>query len=209
MMRMAARDLSSLIEWGVAGRAIDGETESGDAHLLVPSTGGFLAAVVDGLGHGPEAAAASRTAVAALCRDPDAPVEDLVHRCHKDLAKTRGAVISLVSFSVESGLMTWLAVGNVEGVLYRADPAMVPPKKSLLPRGGVVGYQMPPLRPRGLRVSAGDTLVLATDGIASGFSVRAPTGLAPQMAADEILARWERVSDDALVLVVRYRGRAS
>ena len=133
----------------MAGRAIDGETEFGDAHLLVPSTGGFLAAVVDGLGHGPEAAAASRTAVAALCRDPDAPVEDLVHRCHKDLAKTRGAVISLVSFSVESGLMTWLAVGNVEGVLYRADPAMVPPKESLLPRGGVVGYQMPPLRPRG------------------------------------------------------------
>jgi hypothetical protein len=171
IMAMAASDLSFHIEWGVSGRAIDGEMVSGDAHLLVATTGGFLAAVIDGLGHGPEAAAVSRGALASLSRDPDAPVEERVQRCRRDIAMTRCAVVSLASVAIESGLMTWLAVGNVEGVLYRADPAVVPPNESLLLRGGVVGYQMPPLRPGVLRLSPSDTLVLATDGISSGFSV--------------------------------------
>ena len=51
--------LASWVEWGVAGRAIASETESGAGYVLVPHATGFLAAVVDGLGHGPEAAQAA------------------------------------------------------------------------------------------------------------------------------------------------------
>ena len=41
------------IEWGVATRALPGQAESGDRHLVQRFPDGVLAAVVDGLGHGP------------------------------------------------------------------------------------------------------------------------------------------------------------
>jgi negative regulator of sigma-B (phosphoserine phosphatase) len=201
--------LSSLAEWGVAGRAIAGETVSGDAHVLAAFSNGFLAAVVDGLGHGPQAMAAAIRATAALRKHPGGPVEELMRRCHEELRRMRGAVLSLASFSTDNTMMTWLGVGNVEGVLFRAVATAKGKRESLLLRGGVVGYQLPPLRAATLPVFFGDTLVLATDGISSGFRERSPLGLHPQDYADEILSRWGKHSDDALVLAVRYLGGRS
>ena len=43
--------------------------------------------------------------------------------------------------------MTWLGVGNVDGFLLRADNQTKPAHESLFLRGGVVGYQLPSLRP--------------------------------------------------------------
>ena len=45
-----------LIEWGVATLALPGEAQSGDRHLVKPVGSTVLVAVVDGLGHGAEAA---------------------------------------------------------------------------------------------------------------------------------------------------------
>ena len=61
--------------------------------------------------------------------------------------------------------MTWLGVGNVEGVLIRADTRATPAAESVLLRGGVVGYQLPALQASVVPVSRGDLLILATDGI--------------------------------------------
>ncbi len=55
-----------LIEWGVAAQPLEGEAESGDLHVVQRFPKGVLVAAVDGLGHGPEAAAAARSAVATL-----------------------------------------------------------------------------------------------------------------------------------------------
>src|SRR5256885_16832155 len=60
--------VAPMIEWGVAAAPLAGETESGDLHLVKPVGRGMLVAAVDGLGHGAEAAAAARTAVATLDR---------------------------------------------------------------------------------------------------------------------------------------------
>jgi hypothetical protein len=100
--------------------------------------------------------------------------------------------------------MSWAGVGNVEGLLVRADPrASV--RESLLLRNGVVGYQMSQVRPAIVHVSAGDRLVLATDGVAAGFGDACGRG-APQQIADDILARYGKTTDDALVFVACYRG---
>src|SRR2546426_2471900 len=65
-MRDASVHAPPVIDWGVATRALAGETESGDLHLVKRVGRGTLVAAVDGLGHGAEAAAAARAAVAAL-----------------------------------------------------------------------------------------------------------------------------------------------
>ena len=50
----------------------------------------------------------------------------------------------------------------------------------------------------------GDVMVLATDGIDSGFARAIAQGGAAQDVADRILAEHGKASDDALVVVVRY-----
>ncbi|GEJ58966.1 SpoIIE family protein phosphatase [Anaeromyxobacter diazotrophicus] len=200
---------AAVLDWAWAGAPLAGERESGDAHVVAAFAGGALVAVLDGLGHGPEAALASRAAARVLVAHAGEPVAALVERCHEALRPTRGAVMSVACFQEAEGAMTWVAVGNVEGILLRAAPAAARAREAIVARGGVVGYQLPPLRPVTLPVTAGDTLVLATDGIRSGFVAGLEVRGEPQQVADAIFAGYARGSDDALVLVARYLGGSS
>src|SRR6516164_9604195 len=111
------RRSQSVLEWGVAQRALPGETVSGDRYVVHPVSDGVLIAVVDGLGHGAEAATAAEVATATLETYSREPVISLLERCHSALRHTRGAAISVASFSATNGSMTWVGVGNVEGVI--------------------------------------------------------------------------------------------
>ena len=201
-------DGAALIDWGVATLTLAGERESGDLHLVKPIGTGVLVSVVDGLGHGVDAAAAARAAVAALNRHAQESVLLLLQRCHEALAGTRGVVVSVALFDRTDGSMTWLGVGNVEGVLLYADGGGRQGRERLVTRGGIVGSELPPLRAEVLAVAPGDTLVLATDGVHSGFADDLTVDAPPQQLADQILTRCGKRTDDALVLVARYVGDA-
>jgi phosphoserine phosphatase RsbX len=199
----------SIIEWGWAGRALGDSTaglHSGDLHVVASFPDGALVAVIDGLGHGPEAAAAARAAARVLEAQPSEPVLALLEQCHADLRRTRGAVMSLASFDARASTITVAGVGNVEGVLLRGNPVAARPREDFAPRGGIVGYQLPPLRATSIPVLPNDTLIMATDGIRGGFATRADLRGHPQDIADTILTSHGKRSDDALVLVVRYLG---
>jgi hypothetical protein len=73
-------------------------------------------------------------------------------------------------------------------------------------RGGVVGYRLPPLKVSSVALAPRDWIVLATDGIKSGFSAALDLSLGPRELADDIVLRFAKGSDDALVLVVRCLG---
>lgn len=195
-----------LIEWAVTGLTLQGQEASGDGYAVKPFPSGVLIAVVDGLGHGREAALATTTALAILEADAHDSVTTLLERSHAALRRTRGVVMSLASFIGQDSTMTWLGVGNVEGVLARAEAEGSLARENLLLRSGVVGYQLPPLRAAVIRVAGGDTLVLATDGVRGGFSEHLNLIDSPQQIADRILALHARSTDDALVLVARYLG---
>lgn len=209
MSPAASTEPLPILAWGVGARTLHSEAVSGDLHVVTAFPGGALAVVIDGLGHGVEAAEAASAAARTLMLNPGAPVIPLVEKCHAELRKTRGVVMSLASFRSSDESMTWLGIGNVEGVLFHADPTAKTAREALLLRGGVVGYQLPPMRAAVLSVTRGDTLILATDGIASHLSDESPIGRDPQSVADDILARCAKRSDDALVLVARYLGAAS
>ncbi|MGE5571841.1 MAG: SpoIIE family protein phosphatase [Bacteroidota bacterium] len=194
------------LEWAVASRALAGETESGDAYLVRSSAVGTLVAVVDGLGHGCEAAAAARAAVRALEAATIQSVADAIRHCHSTIAKTRGAAVSIVFFEASDYTLTWLGVGNVQGVLVSGQRDGARPREHLFLRGGVVGFRLPPLRPSKLPVVPGDTLILATDGIDGDFVRDSPLDDPPARIAERILARHRKVTDDALVLVARHVG---
>jgi phosphoserine phosphatase RsbX len=195
-----------MVEYGVARFALSGEGESGDHHLVCCSRNGILIAAIDGLGHGEEAANASEAAAALLRSSADEPIISLVERCHERLRATRGVVLSLAFIDPEHGMMTWLGVGNVQGVLMRADAKKGNVRESLLLRAGVVGSQLPALQAAVLPIVQGDTLFFATDGVRSDFSVSLSARENPQRAADRILEHYRSGNDDALVLVARLTG---
>ena len=189
------------IEWGFAGVPIRGETVSGDSHIVKPVPAGFLIAAVDGLGHGHEAAAASRIAVTTLETYAGEPVIMLARRCHEALKGTRGVVMSIAKLNFDNNMMTWLGVGNIEGLLLKGNAIS---RERLLLRGGILGYQLPPLREAVIPFMSCDTLIFLTDGIRRSFDGGIKICDRTKKIEDDIMSKYNRGTDDALVQVVRY-----
>jgi phosphoserine phosphatase RsbX len=196
-----------LIAWGVAKQASPGEAICGDRSLVKPFAGGVLVAVVDGLGHGQEAGLAAQRAITTLETCPHLSPIGLVTHCHQELKHTRGAVMGLAIYNGNDETLTWLGVGNLQAIMHRADRTEEAREKRLGMCRGVVGYQLPPLRAEVLPVRAGDTLIVATDGIRAEFAEQGISG-SPQEIADRILSQYAKGMDDALVLAARYQGAA-
>ena len=196
------------LEVGTAGAPIAGEERSGDLAVLVRLRDGALVALVDGLGHGDAAADAAAAAAEILHAHPDEGPQELFDRCHAALRGTRGVVMTLVWFELgATPRVRWVGVGNVEARLLRADVGRGGRHTGPLVLGGVVGHQLP----RGIRASTvdlapGDTVALATDGIAADFSTGLDPRLKAQPQAELILREHAKGADDALAVVVRWLG---
>jgi hypothetical protein len=206
---MSTRDiqLTRLVEWGIASRPLDHDAESGDGYVVKPMPGKALLAVVDGLGHGRDAAEAARIAIDTVCEYADDSIISIFSRCHERLKGTRGVVMSLAVINASDSTMTWAGVGNVEGVLLRRGSDSAISEKFLLQRSGVIGDRLPPVVASTKTIVDGDTVILSTDGIRTGFDGELNLRTArPQRIAEAILASHRRDHDDALVLVARYLG---
>lgn len=199
--------MRSVIETAPAEFVLPGEQQSGDRHTIVPLRNGALVAVIDGLGHGSEAAVAAELAVTNIEQHAEREsLVDLVKRCHTALSSTRGAVMNLAVFDAREGTLTWIGIGDVQGrlLLKTSEPGYA--EQSLLLRPGVVGQKLPALQVSVARVQPGDMVIFATDGIdpefAEGISMDSPAA----EIAQHIVARYCKRTDDALALVVRYLG---
>ncbi len=194
------------LEWAVSAVPIPGETESGDLHVVEAFDRGVLVAVIDGLGHGGPAAEAARTAGDLIRKSAGENVIRLVQQCDRHLHQTRGVVMSLASIHTADETVTWLGVGNVDGILFRGNSSQRPSSEFLNASRGVVGARLPALRAAVVPISRGDVLIFVTDGIRSGFDEGLSLNQSPQQMADRILARDGLDTDDALVLVARFEG---
>jgi negative regulator of sigma-B (phosphoserine phosphatase) len=198
-----------VLERGVAGLAHEGEGRSGDLAVFAPSQRGGLVAVIDGLGHGDAAADAAEAAADVLRREVERPPQELLELCHRELRKTRGAVMTLAWFDLEAGTMTWTGVGNVEARFVRAGDREDARHDSPVVLGGVVGYTLPQVRLGTIPLEPGDAVVLATDGVTADFSVSLASGVNAQQLAERVLEKHGKGTDDALAVVVRYLGPAA
>lgn len=198
--------VTRLIEWGVASRSLDCDGESGDYYAVKLIQSGALLAVVDGLGHGKQAAESAKLAVSTVCEHTENSIPSIFVRCHEQLKGTRGVVMSLALFNAANRTMTWAGIGNVEGLLIRRRIDSAARANSLMLGSGVIGYRLPHVRASIKTVSPGDFVILSTDGIRTGFDEGLNLRSPPQQIADSILASHRRDDDDALVLVARYVG---
>jgi negative regulator of sigma-B (phosphoserine phosphatase) len=191
------------LDRGIAGAAHDGETQSGDVAVFVPTEAGGLACVIDGLGHGPEAAFAAEICAEVVSANALASADELLAACHAALLETRGAVMTLAWFDLERSQLAWTGVGNVDARLVHSGPELR--EDVALVFGGVIGYRMPQVRVAKMPLERGDVLVMITDGIEGAISPALAGGGSAQTMAERILDMHGKGTDDALAVVVRYR----
>ncbi|WP_199550700.1 ATP-binding protein [Streptomyces sp. N35] len=175
-----------------------GEEESGDHWAMSRTEDTRTFAVIDGLGHGSTAAAASRAAVGIFLGSGDLPLPELLESLHVGLRRTRGAAVALLR--QRPGSVEHCGVGNVRVALTTPDGTV----RRMAPRPGVVGWNLPAPYVERIDAPAGSSVVVHTDGIGDAWArTPSPATLrlpAPLLAA--ALAHGHRLSrDDATVLV--------
>ncbi|HZN92485.1 MAG TPA: hypothetical protein VFB81_07255 [Myxococcales bacterium] len=186
---------------GRALRAARGASSCGDATFAWTEGTAGLFAVVDALGHGPEAAASARVAVEALARRASRPLPEIFLECDRALHALREVVLSAIQAREDSVLFA--GIGNVE--LYGPPGVSRPPVTA-----GRVGRGLGPVRVWPLAVEEGRRWVLASDGIrrrAVAGALKEVRGLAAEEAAERILQLAGREEDDASVVVVDWSRR--
>ena len=194
-------------------RPLPGETRSGDLHFVTAVFETTVVAVIDALGHGPEANEAARRAAAALTAACAAAgkagspptLQSLFDRCHAALRLSRGVAMTVGSIDGD-GKLCWAGVGNVEGAIVQPGEEDGR-RETILLRPGVVGLTLPSLWLETIQLRRGDVVVLATDGIRNRFLDSLDPRQRVGVIAAQILETHARPGDDALVLVARYGRR--
>jgi phosphoserine phosphatase RsbX len=196
------------IEWAAKSRPRPGENTCGDRLIAVDVNGtGALIGVLDGLGHGADAAEAAKRGVDVLRAVCAEPLDVLIQRCHRALSGTRGAAMTLAHIDFRSDTLSWVGIGNVTADLVAKHPAGVEVRSSARLIGGIVGYRIPEaLTPQEVPIRPGDLLVIASDGIVEDHLDDIDFSASSLAIADDILHRHAKDNDDALVLAARHRG---
>ena len=196
------------IEWATAGRPLPGEHVSGDQPIAIGvDEDTALFGVIDGLGHGPEAALAAMRAVDALNGAPAERLEVLLQLCHRVLEGTRGVAMTLARVDFAASALEWTGVGNVAADLVTKAATGIHIRSSARLTGGIVGYRIPEIKPaQVVSIRAGDLIVITSDGIAEDHLEHIDFAASAAVIADEILSKHAKDTDDAMVLAARHRG---
>ena len=190
----------------IMGRPYPHEAISGDDAVWFQSESGFLAAVADGLGHGPEARAASNQAITLLAEKREQDLVRILTELDAALAATRGCAISIVRFNQADRIAESVSLGDVRAHLYHRKEA-----EFFAATPMVVGGRFPANRIRVERaaVEPGSVLVMFTDGLKTRTSLKGQLDILrrpPIAIAQHLLENYSRPDDDALVLVARFRS---
>ncbi len=161
-------------------------------------------AVADGLGHGAPARQASTRAIDVLAQAGGAPLDRALLQCHAALAGTRGAVVSAVRIDEPGGGAEVACVGNVSVHVYGigASRRFSGPSFVLGAAGRTPRVTLEPM-PLGAR----DVVAVFSDGLSTRTDIEGELDLLlrehPVAIAHQLVERFGRANDDALVLVVR------
>ncbi len=191
-------------ELAIEGRPYPGEPRSGDDGVFLRTATGFVAAVADGLGHGPAARLASERAIDVVREHVDEPLPDILRHTHMALHGTRGCAMSVVRHDTLEGTVQVCGVGNIDTMVLTTGSERL----SHVPQAGTLGVRSMSARPRvtTLDFLTGGALIMATDGMPQRAGVGRIPGLvrhAPSWIAHHLVTEHARSTDDVLVLVAR------
>jgi phosphoserine phosphatase RsbX len=171
-----------------------GEQVNGDAVVVRRDGDAVLVAVVDALGHGPEAARVAAIAVDHIEAGPiTAAVDELMDSLHQRLRNTRGAVATLLY--CDRTRLVCAGVGNVD---VRGTGLRV----QFIPTPGILGAASRRVRCYETTLPASARIALFSDGISSRLRLENAERLALKEASTVLFAEFNRPHDDATLVLL-------
>lgn len=179
-----------------------GETVSGDAWSVLDLGDSTQITVVDGLGHGMQAADAAQTLLRVVQAHRGRAPQELLDLAHPALKSTRGAAAAVARVPKGGGQMVYAGVGNIAGDVLRPDGSA----QSCVSQHGIVGGQLRKVTTMTYDVPRGSLVVLASDGLSASWKIEKTPGLRerhPALVAAALYALYRRGRDDATAVVHR------
>lgn len=183
----------------------------GDGWAVLDEEHNCYVIVLDGLGHGPEAHAASQQAVQvfghSLQHDPAA----MMRQVHEGIRQTRGAAGMIACIDADKEHINLCGVGNIAGKVFTvSDGPLTTVSKNVVSYNGTLGYTIPTnLNTQELEWNNAKLLILHSDGIKSRWDMSSYPNLHhhdPTTIAAVLYKDHSRQTDDSLVVVVRSKA---
>ena len=191
---------SADVRVGISHHPLAGETACGDTFHLAFEGTCLSALLIDGLGHGPEAAEAARVGAEVFAATPFVDPQTLYADLHHVMGATRGGAVAVIGYDATADRLTFTGIGNIGGCLIAGDHV-----RGLPSHPGIVGSQFRKAQPFDYGGVNGSLLVLYSDGLQSRFNLRNYPGLVhrhPALIAAVLHRDFCRGRDDVTVLVI-------
>jgi anti-sigma regulatory factor (Ser/Thr protein kinase) len=192
-------------DWGAVSVAKPGEEVCGDAWSAEDTVAGRTVLVVDGLGHGPDAAKAAMEAVRVFQRNRNRSVPELLDYLHAGLRATRGAALAVARFDAERRKVVYAGIGNISGAIVANGSV-----RRMVSHNGTAGHQARKIQAFDYPFDGG-LVIMHSDGLSANWALDSYPGLAnahPTLIAGVLYRDFRRQRDDATILVVNGTAHA-
>lgn len=188
---------------GVVAAPYPGETVSGDRWAFEPGGRGRTLLVVDGSGHGAQAAQAAELAVNVFSERAGEDCVSLAERMHRALAPTRGAALAVARIDAGEALIRFVGIGNIAGAVVTGIET-----RQMVSHNGTAGHVAPRIREFTYPYTGIPCIIMHSDGLSSRWRMADYPGLAachPSLIAAVLFRDFRRGRDDATIAVMRPR----
>jgi anti-sigma regulatory factor (Ser/Thr protein kinase) len=192
--------LSSL---GAVCLAKPGQDVCGDNWSIAFDGDRLLILVADGLGHGPQAAAASRRAVELFHQHCSRALVPLMDALHAGLRTTRGAAVSIAEVRAAARQLGYVGVGNIAATLLSGES-----RRMLVSHNGTAGVEARRIQAFQYPWPDGARLVMHSDGLSSNWDLQRYPGLLNRhdgIVAATLYRDYRRLQDDVTVVSLSER----
>ena len=189
------------LEIAAFARPCLGERVSGDTVVIEQRDGIIFLAVVDALGHGPQANTVANQAERFLRKYWGGDVHETLHRLHSDLKGTIGACAGLCVVDRLRREMRYAGVGNT--VLRTFGPRAT----RLISTDGIIGIRFRTPAVQTVPLDESDIILLYTDGVSDRFDIEQYPQIHYHRAsaiAHKIVDLFGKSYDDATCLAMRH-----
>jgi anti-sigma regulatory factor (Ser/Thr protein kinase) len=184
-----------------------GEAVSGDGWLVQSAHGRHRVVVVDGVGHGLQAATAARNALRIARENDKLEPAAVLESMHAALRSTRGAAAAVAAVAPHAAHGVFAGIGNIRSLVHSPDTT-----RNLVSHNGTLGHQVRKFQAFDFAFPARALLLLHSDGIATHWRFDRYPGLErhhPAVIAATIYRDYARGHDDATVVVLRNDARVA
>ena len=184
---------------------VRGEQACGDAWAMQAGGDATRFMLADGLGHGPDAAAAANLAVTIFAEQAPRSPAEWVRLIHVGLRGTRGAAVAVAEVVLKTRGVRYAGVGNISGLILSGGTA-----HTLVSHNGTAGVEARKIQEFSYPWPEDGMLVLHSDGLATHWLLADYPGLAqkdPALIAGALFRDHQRLRDDSTIVVAKAAGR--